>query len=553
MDTHQDTPDTNDKPSHDPARSETPQPAQPENPLSANDATCRVGDSEIEKASHSIFSQIVHARGAALNQGPFESPTIGSTVSLGDLPIQLTHGEFKAYAFESMIDRSHLIAVTLGDITTEEPLLIRIHSECITSETLGGCDCDCVEQLDGALERIAEEGRGILFYLRQEGRGAGYSSKGRDRMAVCASNNTVETFEAYRELGLPADARRYENLSDVFELLALQAPLKVMTNNPDKIAGLEGLGFEVAERCPLVIPPNPFNRFYLETKGNNGHTLQIDGEGSATENGAYPWKVEAFTPHRLQGAARFTHNASYPLPIRPTDGQLVLNPERLATLKQIERELGKEIITGVETLSHGKFSVELNQRMVAAVIAEDLNTPLAHFIAENPHWFNDHIYRDSKQQWDYVVLTHETDPKQVPLVRVHSESLFERFPLREDIRSTKYEQSVQAIAEHGRGMVILYPEDGRGKGFGLAFMEKRLVNIGEAANTEEASELLGLQPDMRRYEGVAQLIRHHYGSGPIHLIHSSPERMAAKANLYEALTRHGVRPSDAYFLDDSIH
>jgi 3,4-dihydroxy 2-butanone 4-phosphate synthase/GTP cyclohydrolase II len=453
-----------------------------------------------------------------------------------------------------MIDRSHLVALTLGDITTEEPLLIRIHSECITSETLGGCDCDCVEQLDGALKRIADEGRGILFYLRQEGRGAGYSSKGRDRMAVCASNNQVETFEAYRQLGLPEDARNYGNLKDVFELLDINAPLQVMTNNPDKIAGLEGLGFEVAERCPLIIPPNPFNRFYLETKGNNGHQLEVDIDGAATHVGDYPWEVTPFAPHRLEGAARFTHNASYPLPLRPTDGKLVLNPEQTARLKQIERQIGEDVVLDAVALAHGKFGVQLDQEKVAALVAADIDSPLAHFIAENPHWFNDHIYRDSKQQWDYVVLTHETDPKQIPLVRVHSESLFERFPLHDDVRSRKYEQSVQKIAEHGKGMIILYPEDGRGKGFGLAYMEKRLVEKGEAGNTEEAAALLGVQPDMRHYEAVAQLIRHHYGTGPIHLIHSSPEQMATKANLYEALTRHGVQPSEAIFLsDDLIH
>jgi len=149
------------------------------------------------QSAAAILNALVTPVGAALTQGPLDAPMRGSTFHVGKLDLALACGDFTAHLFETTGFGTHIIALTVGDVSSAEPLLIRMHSECITSETLGGCDCDCVKQLNAALEKIAEEGRGVLFYLRQEGRGAGYSCKGMDRMAVAASDGAVNTFQAY--------------------------------------------------------------------------------------------------------------------------------------------------------------------------------------------------------------------------------------------------------------------------------------------------------------------------------------------------------------------
>ncbi|MCB0332265.1 MAG: GTP cyclohydrolase II RibA [Bdellovibrionales bacterium] len=492
-----------------------------------------------------ILHRTIHEPGSAFTQDIADSPTRGATVSLGSLTLELKQGTFRAHAFESLTDRSHIIALSKGDITTEDPLLIRVHSECITSETLGGCDCDCVEQLEGALQAIADEGRGVVFYLRQEGRGAGYSLKGRDRMMVCASENEVETFEAYKELGLAPDERRYERLRDVSYLLGIQAPLKVMTNNPDKIAGLESLGFVVEDRRPLTIDPNPHNAYYLNTKGQNGHMLGENGTSSTVAG--YPWKVETFAPHRLPDALRFSHNASYPLPIRPMEGALVLSPEDFYALQDLQAEGEAPLVHSVEGLSFGKFRVQLTEAALK-MMQEDPKSSLAQFVGHRPHWFNDHIYHDSVTGLDFVALTYAERDDIVPLVRVHSENLLDRFPLADEDETTKYQQSIDAIVSHGRGMLLLYPEDGRGKGFSSTFLERRLVEEGHATNSTEASQMLGLGDDRRDYDALAQLILHHCPEGRIRLIFTSQASIERKKPFLDLLKELGVDVEGYEFL-----
>src|SRR4029453_15909931 len=115
----------------------------------------------------------------------------------------------------------YALAVAMGDLTGAAPLLARIHSSCITSESYGGGDCDCVQQLDTALERIARAGRGVVFYLMQEGRGAGFLAKARDRMIVQASGNRLTTFEAYAQMGIEKDQRRYDEVGFACRLLGV--------------------------------------------------------------------------------------------------------------------------------------------------------------------------------------------------------------------------------------------------------------------------------------------------------------------------------------------
>jgi 3,4-dihydroxy 2-butanone 4-phosphate synthase/GTP cyclohydrolase II len=183
------------------------------------------------------------------------------------------YGEFKAIAFRSDIDPYEHLALVYGDIDPKKPVLVRAHSECLTGDVFGSLRCDCGEQLNMAMERIAQEGRGVLIYMRQEGRGIGFHNK------ICAYNlqdNGLDTVEANLSLGFEADLRDYGIGAQILADLGLHR-IKLLTNNPKKVIGLEGYGLKVVETLPIVVKPNPHNRRYLETKKNKmGHMLDID-------------------------------------------------------------------------------------------------------------------------------------------------------------------------------------------------------------------------------------------------------------------------------------
>ncbi|CAF5135869.1 unnamed protein product, partial [Rotaria sp. Silwood1] len=157
----------------------------------------------------------------------------------------------------------------------DKPFYIRLHSSCVTSETLRGCDCDCVQQLEGAIKIISEKQQGILFYLLQEGRGAGYVGKSRDRMLVQASCDQISTFEAYQVMGLKKDHRHYENIGQICDLLGIgNAQFVLLTNNPDKIQAMTDLKLNVISTVPLEFDSSPFNVAYLSSKQASGHLLR---------------------------------------------------------------------------------------------------------------------------------------------------------------------------------------------------------------------------------------------------------------------------------------
>lgn len=164
-------------------------------------------------------------------------------------------------------DKEHLV-LTMGDVSSPEPLLARIHSECLTGDALFSLRCDCGAQLQAAMHRIALEGRGAIFYLRQEGRGIGLLNKIR---AYRLQDKGADTVEANERLGFGADMRDYSILKPMMEALNIKS-VKLMTNNPRKIQALEALGIEVTERLPHDTGRNPHNQRYLETKkGKLGH------------------------------------------------------------------------------------------------------------------------------------------------------------------------------------------------------------------------------------------------------------------------------------------
>jgi 3,4-dihydroxy 2-butanone 4-phosphate synthase/GTP cyclohydrolase II len=191
--------------------------------------------------------------------------------------IPTKYGDFTAYVFESLLDGVEHIAFVRGDVTGQERVLVRVHSECLTGDVFGSMRCDCGLQLDRALEQIANDGQGVVVYLRgHEGRGIGLGHKLR---AYTLQDQGRDTVEANEELGFPADSREYGIGSQILVDLGITT-MRVMTNNPAKYGGLEGFGLEIVERVPLSIAPNEENIAYLRAKQEKmGHLLELEDEG----------------------------------------------------------------------------------------------------------------------------------------------------------------------------------------------------------------------------------------------------------------------------------
>lgn len=182
-----------------------------------------------------------------------------------------TYGEFKAIGYINKLNGEHHVALVKGNINNNDDVLVRVHSECLTGDVFHSLRCDCGEQLDAALKRIAKEGKGVLLYMRQEGRGIGLINK---LKAYKLQDKGMDTVEANLALGFPEDMREYGIGAQILKDLGIKK-MKLMTNNPKKISGLNGYGLEVVDRCSIEFEPNKNNEEYLRTKKEKmGHYLK---------------------------------------------------------------------------------------------------------------------------------------------------------------------------------------------------------------------------------------------------------------------------------------
>src|SRR5216117_884390 len=213
-----------------------------------------------------------------------EAPEICVRVmAIANLPDMF--GEYQVVAFWNNFDRKEHAALIHGDIFEKEEVPVRLHSECLTGDTLGSLRCDCREQLHESMRQIAKMERGIVLYLRQEGRGIGFVNKIR---AYQLQDTGFDTVEANKKLGFRPDERDYDIAAHMLMSLHVKS-VKLLTNNPDKLKDLQLHGIKVAERIPVVMPPNQFNKFYLETKRKKlGHILDIEQRDDL----AYPHSLD---------------------------------------------------------------------------------------------------------------------------------------------------------------------------------------------------------------------------------------------------------------------
>ena len=213
--------------------------------------------------------------------------------AIADLPSRF--GDFQVVAFYNNRDDKEHAAFVRGDVCYSEDVPLRLHSECLTGDAIGSLRCDCRDQLEASLKYVGQEEKGIVLYLRQEGRGIGLTNKIR---AYGLQDHGYDTVDANLALGFRDDEREYSVAAHMIDLLHVKS-IRLMTNNPRKVADLTEHGVAVSERIPLIIPPNPYNEFYLETKASkSGHLIDTHGKERLLEQDDRPI-LEGMEPEQI--------------------------------------------------------------------------------------------------------------------------------------------------------------------------------------------------------------------------------------------------------------
>ncbi|CAF3162206.1 unnamed protein product [Rotaria sp. Silwood2] len=436
------------------------------------------------------------------------------------------------------------MALTYGKIKEKDkPFYIRLHSSCVTSETLRGSDCDCVQQLEGAIKIISEKKHGILFYLLQEGRGAGYVGKARDRMLVQASCDQISTFEAYYLMGLKKDHRHYENIPQICDLLGIgNAQFILLTNNPDKIKAMDDLKLQVIQIEQLEFESSPFNSAYLASKQSSGHLLRSASHSTLRGKSA-PEPVPLFKPCIVPNAQRFIYCASYYLPMKPINDEILLTDQQFYEMFKYRSidyyiNMPNSCVLSYQVLRNNRFLIKVDVDNLRKHEEQCRNDPVCELLT-TPYWFKIHVYYDIISTREFIVLTHGTvSMSHYPIVRLQMESLFNRFPLRHAISRDRFKQSVQLIIRYGAGMILLLADDGRGAGFGAYALDRMLLERGEVSNSDAARKRICVDHDTNDYDGTIALLKNHCPQGKIQLIMNNPSSILKKKECINALAEH---------------
>lgn len=439
------------------------------------------------------------------------SKIYGTTLYLGEKHIKTDYGDFIAKLYQDLITNKYIIA--LIDYNTnflnydDDVLYTRIHSSCVTSEMFQSQDCDCVQQLNTAIKYISENG-GILFYLIQEGRGCGYIGKARACQMVQYHeyhDNEFTTFDAYHQLGMKPDYRQYHNIKEILHLLNIEdKKFILLTNNPDKINGLKKLGVNIEDVNPIEFEPNIFNRSYLISKQRSGHKLekifdefntffQLDPKNNTnTLKDFLPHKPhKPFDPYHLKNENRLIYCAKYYLPIKAYDNIYVLSDKQIDSLDDIEI-FDHYCKVKSDTVNKNKII--------------------------NPYWFEVNLHFDIVNNLDYVLLKYEdpfNEKKNIPIVRIHSESILDRFPLSDNKFKNRYRKSIQEIVKNGYGYILLFYRDGRGNGLGYYLLNKSLKN------------------DLRDYDIACKILKNEFGTSTFHLMYTNFSKYSLKKKCIE--------------------
>jgi len=337
-------------------------------------------------------------------------------------------------------------------------------------------DCDCIEQLNGALELIVKKGKGILFYLLQSGRGASYVSKSRGCQMVQYEDDSITTFEAYEALGLKHDYRDYRNVKDIYVIFDIvNKNFYLLTNNPDKIKKIKELGLNILDTISIEFEPNVFNKKYLHSKKDTGHKLNFTD--NLIESYITQPSVKPFEPYHLP-QKRFIHCASYYLPVYPVNN-LVLKD-------QIYKD---EIY---EKTRDNKYLVKSDE--------------------EIPYWFKVYVYYDIVNHGETMVLTYGENVK-IPVVRFHSEFIYNRFPLKDCTYKNKYSIAVLECVKNGGGIIIVANHNGHDCSIGNYLLDQ----------DNEGFEKTGISRK-RNLLPLTLLLKHHLKGRKIRMFYSDGSR-----------------------------
>jgi 3,4-dihydroxy 2-butanone 4-phosphate synthase/GTP cyclohydrolase II len=438
-----------------------------------------------------------------LNQRPISGTTQFDAVS----EFEFEGKTWFKYLFHDTQTKEHTFALVRGDIASNKDVYTRVHSSCVTSETLGALDCDCRDQLRRAMEIINEKDSGVIFYCVQEGRGAGYAPKGRDRSAVQATGHqVVDLYETYDKMGLKGDLRDYRGVKDILHMFGFDnspdsPSLTLISNNQTKLAALAQMGVNVSglHKVPKM-RANPYNTDYLGAKKSNAdHDVEHYGDIGIT--------VELPPMMTIPAGVANTHSVSfdliaqYSLPTTTYPGRTVMSKEEYqALLLEVQERGSPELyksILDVEELNCSRVAVkrsrDLLNRHRDTHGVDSIYSALA-----TADWQSLKIIEDKDYKRTYAVLEYGDISEDInPMVYCHFESLDARIFIDPESRKT-YRQAWKQIIQNGHGYMIVAINDGQGS----------TINSETIIQMSHLKEKMGLSPyDTSRSQVVFEKTR----------------------------------------------